>query len=354
MAEKWGVDLDEYDNATYEMAQVLTEEQDLEAHPITGKDIKFVLAVITKEAPHDEISIKQLFYGMASGFTKSPLSHNVNSRQSGAGKSYDLDIVAECFPPQYVQRLSAISDRAIFHQNGVMVIENDSTGETEPANPILERLEEELEEITLDIEDAKEQRRDKKQQKKQKDNNNEDNNGRNRMRELRRRFREVQKEYDEIRQKMQKLIILDNKILLVLDTARDSFFNALMSLVSQDTQQDQKYIFAEQSGGRKFVTKVNRLRGMPVIFTTQVVDDTKGQRFAEKNRRFINVNPDTSAKKIMTAKHLIGLKGGMLPEELDAMVVSKVDKEKAKNICSYIVRKLIKHSQSLCTQRDRR
>ena len=71
----------------------------------------------------------------------------------------------------------------------------------------------------------------------------------------------------------------------------------------------------------------------------------RGQRFAEKNRRFINVNPDTSAKKIMTAKHLIGLKGGMLPEELDDMVVSKVDKEKAKSICSYIVRKLIKHSQ---------
>lgn len=48
-----------------------------------------------------------------------------------------------------------------------------------------------------------------------------------------------------------------------------------MSLVSQDTQEDQKYFFTEQTNGRKFTQKANRLRGTPVIFTTQVIDNTK-------------------------------------------------------------------------------
>jgi hypothetical protein len=191
----------------------------------------------------------------------------------------------------------------------------------------LERLESELEEIEDDIEEATEQK------------------DRSRKRDLRRRFKEVQRELNETKQATQKLIILDNRILLVLDTARDSFYNALMSLVSQDTQEDQKYVFAEQTNGRKFVSRTNRLRGTPVIFTTQVIDDTKQQRFGEKNRRFVNVNPDTSANKIQAAKRLIGLKGGLLPEEYDNQVVSREDQLKAKRIGDRIARKLINNSK---------
>ena len=40
--------------------------------------------------------------------------------------------------------------------------------------------------------------------------------------------------------KAEKLIVLENKIILLLDTTQDSLFNALMSLVSQDTKDDQK------------------------------------------------------------------------------------------------------------------
>ena len=82
-----------------------------------------------------------------------------------------------------------------------------------------------------------------------------------------------------------------------------------------------------------------------MISTTQVIDDSKGQRFGEKNRRFVNVNPDTSAKKIMAAKNLIGLKGGLLPEEYDRLVVSREEKEKAKSIGDRIARKLVNHSK---------
>ncbi|MGB7664071.1 MAG: hypothetical protein WBL67_15155 [Nitrososphaeraceae archaeon] len=201
------------------------------------------------------------------------------------------------------------------------------TGETEEAAPILGRLQEELESLEDEIDEATEKK------------------DRHSKRELRRRFHEIQRELNETKEKVQKLIILDNKILLLLDTARDSFYNALMSLISQDTKEDQKYIFTEQTNGRKFTSKTNRIRGTPVIFTTQVIDDSKGQRFGEKNRRFVNVNPDTSAKKIMAAKNLIGLKGGLLPEEYDRLVVSREEKEKAKRIGDRIAQKLVNHSK---------
>ena len=146
--------------------------------------------------------------------------------------------------------------------------------------------------------------------------------------------------------KAEKLIVLENKIILLLDTTQDSLFNALMSLVSQDTKDDQKYrVTLILTQMQAIGTKSNRFRGTPAIFTCQVVDDSRQVRYAEKNRRFIHVIPDTSSEKIQTAMDQIGLRYGLLPEEYDAQVVSREDKEKAKVICSRIVKKLISHSQ---------
>jgi hypothetical protein len=337
--DKYGVNTDEFDEALYnefnnignDRNETKTKTQTKDS--VTEKDVNFIFEIIKKEAPYDQTAIKQLFYGMSSGLTKTPLPHNVNSRQSGAGKSYDLMLVAGCFPSKHIIPLSNMSDRAMFHQNGTLVMENEATNETENAEPILERLEVEIEDLEDEIDDVKRSKNDA--------------NKTTRRKELRKRLRELKKELNDTKQKVQKLIILDGKILLVLDTARDSFYNALMSLVSQDTKEDQKYVFAEQTNGRKFVARTNRLRGTPVIFTTQVLDDTKQQRFGEKNRRFVNVNPDTSERKISAAKRLIGLRGGLLPEEYDLQVVSRDDKYEVKEICARITEKLIDHSKHL-------
>ena len=62
-------------------------EDELKSLPrVTKEDISFVLETIYKEAPYDKTSLKQLFYGMCSAFTKTGIPHNVNSKTSGAGK----------------------------------------------------------------------------------------------------------------------------------------------------------------------------------------------------------------------------------------------------------------------------
>ena len=52
------------------------------------------------------IPVKQLFCGISSAFTKIPIPHNVNSKDTGAGKTYLLSHVAEYFPNKYVLPLT--------------------------------------------------------------------------------------------------------------------------------------------------------------------------------------------------------------------------------------------------------
>lgn len=55
--------------------QQLDYEQQLANERLTSGDIRFVIATMKKEAEYDEISIKQLFYGYCSAFTKCPIPH---------------------------------------------------------------------------------------------------------------------------------------------------------------------------------------------------------------------------------------------------------------------------------------
>jgi len=266
-----------------------------------------------------------LIYGYISAFTKLPIPHAVNSRDAGAGKTYLLVTVASYFPSRYIIELAGMSDKALVHRPGTMVISeyNEETGdeETHAIDPIIDRLELEIEEI--------------KGQNKQLTKENKE------------KIKAIEAEIRDVRNRAEKLIDLDNQIILCLDTLQDSLLNTLMSLMSQDTPRDQKYTFAEKSVSGQIRTRVNRLRGMPVLFTTRVIDDTRALRFDEKNRRFIQITPDTSSEKIRAANRLIGLKYGCLPEEYDELVVSRDDKEKAKRTIKVLITKLMQQSKNL-------
>lgn len=329
MTRKYGIDTNDQDNETYDTGKELTEQIEA-AIPVTSEDIKFVIDVMKKEAPHDETSIKQLFYGMASAFTKLPIPHNVNSKDPGSGKSYLLVLVSGYYPDAYVIPLTGMSDKALLHQQGTMVKEDPVTEETEPIEPIILGLESRIEELETEIDELRK-------------SSNEDKKGL--IKRNKKEIKEIQSEIGSIREHAIKLVVLDNRIILMLDTPQEGLINALMSMISQDVPRDQRYAFTDKSGSGKLEATTNRFSGTPTIFSCQVVDDTRQTRFREKNRRFIHVTPDTSINKIEAAKRQIGLRYGLLPEEYDKSVLSKSDKEKAKEIVSRIVKKLIEHSK---------
>ena len=312
------------DDLTSSQSQEHNYDEQLANEKLTTEDIAFVISTMKKEAEYDEVSIKQLFYGYCSAFTKCPIPHTINSRDSGAGKTYLLVTVAGYFPSKYIIELAGMSDKALVHRPGIMVISeyNEETDqeETRAIDPVIGELELQIDEI----------------QNKEK-----------LSREDKEEIKTIEAQIKDIKNRAEKLINLDNQIILCLDTPQDSLLSVLMSLISQDTPRDQKYTFVEKSASGQMRTRVNRLRGMPVLFTTRVIDDTRGLRFDEKNRRFINITPDTSKEKIKGANKLIGLKYGCLPEEYDALVVSREDKEKCKHITKVIIAKLKQHSGNL-------
>ena len=260
-----------------------------------------------------------------------PIHHNVNSRKSGAGKTYDLILVTGYFPNRYVLSFVGMSDKALMHEEGVQVMVDKETGNTVFADPIIDDLKQKIEILETKLEDPKLQDPKYKAQKK----------------DIKNQIKESEKEIKDIYKKCEKLIVLDNRIILLLDTAQEGLYNTLMSMMSQDTEKDQLYQFTDKNiSGRLGATK-NRLRGTPTLFTTQVIDDTRQIRYQEKNRRFIHVTPDTSSKKVSFAKRLIGQKYGLVPEEYDEKIVDRADKERAKEIVSIIVDKLIDHSKLL-------
>ena len=129
---KYGINTDEEDNEVYEFGKEFIKQKEA-SDPVTSLDIEFVQSVMIKEAPYDKQSIKQLFLGMLSAFTKLPIHHAVSSKDAGAGKWYLLVLVAE-IERWYVISLTGMSDKAMLHKEGTMVVEDD---DGQAGNPLI-------------------------------------------------------------------------------------------------------------------------------------------------------------------------------------------------------------------------
>ena len=281
---------------------------------VTQEDIDFIITTITKEAAYDEPSVKQLFYGMLTALTKLGMGHKVNSRDSGSGKSYLLGKVASYFPKKHVLILQGPSDKAFQHRQGELVIKDENTGELIPLEPEIEELEDKAQNLDPTINDN--------------------------IKEL----RKIEKQIKKLKEKSQKLINLDNTIIVIWDTPQDNLLSNLMSLISQDGEEDsQEYIYTND----RFQGKSNILKGMPVIFYTRVIDDTRNLRAEEIARRFVNITPNSTQEKIKEANRIISKRYGLLPDEYDHQVVSNDDKQRATQIVANLVEHLKVHTKHL-------
>ena len=306
------------------------EDEELAATKLTKQDIDFMFKTMMKESKYDELSVKQTVYGLNSAFTKLPIPHVSTSKESGAGKSYIVNHIAGFYPDKYITRLAGVSNKALFHLDGPMIIVKDEeTGEFELLDNVIILLETKIEECEEEIKIQLQLKRDKKPYDK------------SLIKQKKKEIKEIEKEITNAEKSAQKLIDFDNKILIVQDTPSPEFFNMLMTILSQDTERDQEYAFADKStDGKHVLTSKNRIRGMPVIMTTQVIDDTDNSRFEEKIRRFIHISPNTSGEKIKEANRLTAFKYGYLKSEYDRLVVSRVDLARTKQIVKIVVAKL--------------
>ena len=307
----------------YEIFRQKEYERDIKlaSERLSEKDIDFAFQCVVIECPFDKTSILQLLYGCLSAFTKTPISHILSSLLSGAGKNHMIRIVIGFIPERYVVLYNRLSDRALFHMSGEMVIRRyDDVGKE-----IVEPIEGYLQTLNNRLRDLK---RKSKKSKSPQDINEIDSIG------------------DEIKgvlEDTQKLIRLDNLIQVFLDTPAEGLWDACMSLLSQDAEKDQFYTFTDRVSNDSLGAKTSRLRGAPTIISAGVIDDTATLRFAEKNRRLVHVNPNTSKKKIEAAIQATNDKRLGLPEEYEEDYISNSDKERAKHIFDVIISKIKLH-----------
>lgn len=269
-------------------------------------DLQYCIDITLREAKKEDRLVRQLLYTMLSAYTNNPINLAINA-PSGEGKSHTISKVAEKFPDSDVILYVGMTDKALFHRQGVLVVKNEK-GE-------YESVEEKIEGIDSDIQDKESEisvttNRDLKQS-------------------LRRQITQLQKSKKELMKEAKKLIDLQHKILIFLDTPSPKLFEAIMPLLSHD-KYEVEYEYVDTSNGIK--TKGNVLRGWPAVIFAQAIDYSHYQRFPEIQRRFIITNPKMSIEKYKEAIGLTSLKFGVPDFVYQAQVVSDDEKNRAREI----------------------
>ena len=135
-----------------------------------------------------------------------------------------------------------------------------------------------------------------------------------------------------------KLIDLNHKALIFLDTPNPTLLEAIMSLLSHN-HHEVEYHYVDNFNGIK--TKTNVLRGFPTVIFTAAIDYSKHQRWPEIQRRFIVTNPKMTPEKYKESIELMGAKNGLPDFVYDATVVSEEEKNRAKEMVKELKEKIL-------------
>lgn len=281
---------------------VLVEQKD---------NIQFCEVVILKEAREENKLVKLLLYTGLSASTSDPLNLAVNAG-TGEGKTYIIGKVFSLFSEDEVMPLAGMTEKALFHRSGTLVVKKHKE---EDGEPYFESIEEQLQNLETSIAG------------KTSDLKNETN--KDTIQTLRKEIKDLYSEKRKLMQDAKKLIDLSHKILIFLDTPNPNLFNTMMPLLSHD-RFEVEYEYVDTHNGIK--TKSNVLRGWPAVIFAQAIDYSKYQRWAEVQRRFIIANPALTQDKYRKAIDLIADKYGLPDFAYQVKVVSDDDKKRAKII----------------------
>lgn len=276
----------------------------------TSRDLNFCFKVVLKEAAKEDRLVKQVFYTALSAYTNNPINLAINA-PSGEGKTHVLMKVSDLFPEKDVQFIADMSDKAIFHKNGYLGIKNED-GEFDNVEGKLSNLKESLDSKTYELKKANEG--DSLAKK-----------------ELKEEIDEIQKQINAIRDKAVKVIDLNHKILIFLDTPKKGIFEALMSLLSHD-KFAVEYHYVDTSSKTGIVTKINVLMGWPAVIFAQAIDFTSHHRYHEIQRRFSITNPRMDSEKYHSAVMSIIQKNCIPDFVYQLKVVSDEEKNEAREI----------------------
>jgi hypothetical protein len=281
--------------------------------------IKFILDTISKEVKDDDKLTRQMLYTIFSSATKNPMNLAVNA-PSGEGKSYVVNKVASLFSEEDVISLSGMTEKALFHKRGMVAVK--IKGEYISLRLLLGPLQRLANKIEKKIEETKSS---------------------DEINELNKELNELAKEAEELENNAVKVIDLNNKVLIFMDTPNENLFSALMPLMSHDIFET-TYEFVDKNEGIK--THTNVLRGSPSFIFTQAVDFSGYQRAEEIQRRFLISNPKMDVINYNEAADLISLKHSVPDYVYQDQIVSDKEKDKAALLATQILSSIKKLNEN--------
>jgi hypothetical protein len=141
LAGVYGTGVDDNNNVI-KIKKELELDYKIDGEEQTKNPIQFCIDVILKEARQEETLVKQLVYTMLSAYTNNPINLPVNS-PSGEGKNYVINKVGDNFPKEDVTFLAGMTDKALFHRHGTLVIKN-GVGEYESVDNKIAEIDSEI------------------------------------------------------------------------------------------------------------------------------------------------------------------------------------------------------------------
>lgn len=192
-------------------ASYLTDEQ-LDKIKIPSEDVEYCITTILKEIPNEQISVRQLFLGLCSGATHLPQNIGIQT-QSGAGKNYMINKVISKFPERDIIILSNMTPKALFHEQGRIVVKDPETNEYKNLDDLIDGIDLEIEKKKEEIENAKVKQHEEK---------------------LKAEIKSLEREKEFLRAKAVKLIDLDGKVLVFLDTPDYNLLANIAPILSHD------------------------------------------------------------------------------------------------------------------------
>ena len=288
--------------------------------------IAYIIDVLEKEVKRERNLIEYLLYTCWSTYTNDPINLMVNSRSPGQGKSHPILAVLKLFPKSDVILLSGTSDKALQHEKGKLVIQDPDTEKWIDIEPALTKLEASIAEKENHVKANDDMSREDKKK-------------------IRNEIEEIKKEIKSLRGKASKLISLEHKILVFLDTPNQRLLEAIMPLLSHDEYYS-KYKFVDKKDG-KVETTDNVLWGWPTVIFSQTIDATTRARWPELARRFIVVNPTVTQEKVSDSVDL-AIDSCSLPDEMyQAEVVKDREIEVCKNYVTEMRQDFLEFSKNL-------
>jgi hypothetical protein len=281
--------------------------------------IEYLLDVILKEARKEEKLSYQLFIAMLSAYSNNPINLLINA-PSGVGKNYVINIVSSLFPQSDILSLAGMTEKALFHRIGKLVIKNEQ-GEYESIEVKIDELDNEIKNKQFELSQVKD-----------------DTIKQQGIQSIINQFKEDKK---NLFKDARKLIDLSNRIIIFLDTPSQQLLSGLLPLLSHD-KYEIEYEFTDTHNGIK--TKNNVLRGWPAVIIAQALDLSNSPRFPEYQRRFITTNPTMTKEKYNEAINLIIDKSSLPDFIYQNEIVSDEEKDKAREI----IKGLKEEIQNIC------